>query len=76
MEVAIKIGRRVTETSYTSVQSTHLTDLQGSHWYTVAPLTGRPTGGMLASSRIGVAHFSQFGGWIRDMALAGGGGQA
>lgn len=62
--------------SYTSVQSIHLTDLQGSHWYTVAPLTGRPTGGMLASLRIGVAHFSQFGGEMQDMAFAGSCGNA
>lgn len=62
--------------SYASVQSIHLTDLQGSHRNTVAPLTGRPTGGMLASSRIGAVHFSQFGGEMRDMAFAGSGGQA
>jgi hypothetical protein len=63
-------------TSYASVQSIHLTDLQGSHLNTVAPLTGRPTGGMLASSCIGAAHFSQFGGGTRVMASAGSGGTA
>jgi len=57
--------------SYTSVQSIHLTDLQGSQLNTMAPLTGRPTGRMLASSCIGMAHFSQFGGGARDMAFAG-----
>jgi hypothetical protein len=39
--------------------STHLVDLQGSHLNMVALRPPALTGGMLASSRIGPAHFSQ-----------------
>jgi hypothetical protein len=53
--------RPPTRAAYTSVQSNHLTDLQGSHLNTVAPLKVAPTGGMDATKRITTAHFSQSG---------------
>ena len=41
--------------------STHLIELHGSPLKTAAPRPPALRGGMFASSRIGVAHFSQLG---------------